>query len=172
MTRVGFVALVASAVLFGIAGCSGSSYESIDGPGAPRLTIWPEKGDSVSRNASVFADVRPTSARVTGFELTETYNGQSWPIGVSSKKRTYANQYLFCPNELLAAWSHYEVWMEVDGQYRYRWTFSTNSSVTGSPGDCYYIDPTASGLSVVSPGTLKADPFLPVTIPGLSPAAN
>jgi hypothetical protein len=102
MTRVGLIVLILCAAALWIAGC-GSAYDSIDGPSAPKLSIWPEKGDTVSRNASVFADVRPTAARVTAFELSEVYNGQSYPVSVNSQKRSYANQYLFCPTELLSA---------------------------------------------------------------------
>ncbi len=166
MTRVGLIALMLCAGLW-IAGCGGSAYDSIDGPGAPRLSVWPEKGDTVARNAAVFVDVRPSSARVSGFELTEIYRGEAYLVDCSSSRRTYANQYLFCPTELLSARTRYEIWLEVDGAYRYTWSFDTGTGVTGDPDDCYYVEPTASGRGVtLTPGAVTTDPFVPITIPG------
>lgn len=149
-----------------LTGCTGSAYDSIDGPGAPSLSVWPENGNTVARNASVFVGVTPSSADVTGFELREVQNGREYIVSVNAKKRTYANDWLFCPTGLLSSWSDYEVWLEVDGEWRYQWSFSTNSGIVGDAGDCYYVEPRSAAVRTLTVG----DGFEPVALPPGRPA--
>ncbi len=145
-------------------GCT-SAYYGPDDRGAPDLRVWPENRDDVPRNAAVFVEVIPTWAEVTGFELVEVYEGRYYTVDCSSMRREYANEYLFCPDRVLASYTRYEVWLEIAGYYEYEWSFDTRGYYEGDPNDCYYVEPwSEDGVKAKSVG--DADDFEAVTIAG------
>ncbi len=145
-------------------GCT-SAYYGPDDRDAPDLRVWPENRDNVARNAAVFVEVIPSWAEVTGFELVEVYEGRYYTVDCAASKRSYANEYLFCPSQVLASHTRYEVWLEVDNYYEYEWSFDTTGHYEGNPDDCYYVEPwSADGVKAKS--VRDAGDFEAVTVPG------
>ena len=108
------------------------------------LDNFPLDGEVVARNAAVWVDVQPHSARITDFGLYELAAGQTIPIVVSTYRDSDTNEYLFCPVNNLAPFTDYEVYMEINGTDVFIWDFRTDGSFDGSPNECYYISPWAA----------------------------
>jgi hypothetical protein len=134
-------------------GCTSSYNTLTDYPDQARLNVWPENHDTVARNAAIWVQVTPSYARVTDFELAEVYGSSRYPVPFTASKRTYSNEYLFCPTQNLSPWSRYEVWLEVDYRAQFEWTFDTNGSFAGNPYECYYVENLSHGATIRAEGT-------------------
>ncbi|MBD3177249.1 MAG: hypothetical protein GF320_18915 [Armatimonadia bacterium] len=144
------IGVLAVGGLLVLAGCT-SAYDTItDNPGQARLSVWPENYDDVARNAAVWVEVTPLSARVTDFEIVEVYEGRRYNVPFTSSKREYSNEYLFCPTSNLSPRTRYEIWLQVDYRDEYRWKFDTTSGYAGDPGECYYVRNLSGGASIKS----------------------
>ena len=142
--------LAATIGLLLITGCA-SSYNSLTNyPNQARLSVWPKNHDTVARNAAVWVEVTPSYARVTDFEIVEMYGGSRYSVAFTSSKRTYSNEYLFCPAQNLSPYSRYEVWLQVDFREEYKWRFDTSGCYAGNPYECYYITRRSDGAVVMS----------------------
>lgn len=126
-----------------------SPYYSDGGAGRPTLRVFPANRDTVARNVAVFVEVRPSVSRITDFALYENYAGSRYEVGVTAQKRAYANDYLFCPEDVLSPYTRYDVWVEVDGVYEYWWNFDTSGGYYGNPRDCYYVEPRSAEMAGV-----------------------
>ncbi len=109
------------------------------------INNFPLDGEIVSRNAAVWVDLNPHSARVTEFALYQLSGGQSILVPVRSYRDPDTNEYLFCPVNNLDPFSDYEVYLEVNGTEIFTWSFRTDASFDGSPDVCYYITPWGTG---------------------------
>jgi len=124
-----------------IAGCYGAYEVTGGGAGAAKLRVWPENYQTVARNAAVWVEVRPSFAQVTSFTLYEVWDGRYYETACAASRREFSNEYLFCPDSNLSAYTRYIVELEVDYDTHYRWQFDTSGSYAGSSGDCYYVEP-------------------------------
>jgi hypothetical protein len=108
--------------------------------GTATVRTFPRDGDVVERNAAVYLDVYPTEANVSGFTLSEVYNGSLIDVFCDETHAYGSRGYVYCPRQTLSAWTKYYAEVRVADR-TYGWYFETNGDYNGNPIECYFDQP-------------------------------